>query len=327
MARRLSVTVERFPLAASFTISRGTKTEAVVVVCTVEDEFGRGWGECVPYARYGETTESVSAQLEGVREAVEGGASRQTVQELLAPGAARNALDCALWDLEAKSGNRRLEDILCKAPARPVETAYTISMGTPSEMGDAARAVAHRGVLKVKVGGRNDAERMRAVRSAARGAKLIIDANEGWTADNVVENLLAAAAVNATIVEQPLPADQDDILAGIPHPVPICADESVHATKDLASLSARYDYVNLKLDKTGGLTEGIEFMREARRLGFGVMVGCMVGTSLAMAPAVLLAQYADLVDLDGPLLLKRDRPRGLVYASSTVSPPSPALWG
>ena len=286
MARRLSVTVERFPLAASFTISRGTKTEAVVVVCTVEDEFGRGWGECVPYARYGETVESVSAAIEGARLAVENGASRSTVQTLLPAGAARNALDCALWDLEAKSGNTRVEELLCRFPARPIETAYTISLGTAAEMGDAARAVAHRGILKVKVGGQNDAERMRAVRAAARGAKLIIDANEGWTEENIRENLLAAAAVNATIVEQPLPSTADEMLAYIPHPVPICADESVHGTKDLESLRARYDYVNLKLDKTGGLTEGALFMTEARRLGFGVMVGCMVGTSLAPRPSL-----------------------------------------
>lgn len=327
MARRLSVTVERFPLAASFTISRGTKTEAVVVRCEIEDEYGRGHGECVPYARYGETVENVQAAIEGVRAAVEGGASRETIQTLLPAGAARNAVDCAMWDIEAKSTNRRVEDIVCSGPSRPIETAYTISMGSAADMGEAARAVAHRGVLKVKVGGENDAERMRAVRAAARGARLIIDANEGWTPENIRENLLAAAAVNATVVEQPLPSDNDAILSSIPHPVPICADESVHSTKDLAALRDRYDYVNLKLDKTGGLTEGLAFMREARTHGFGIMVGCMVGTSLAMAPAVLLAQRADLVDLDGPLLLRQDRPHGLIYSSSTVSPPRPALWG
>lgn len=327
MTRRLSVTVERFPLAATFTISRGSKTEAVVVVVEVSDEFGRGWGECVPYPRYGESPENVVEALENVREAVEGGVSRETIQTLLPAGAARNALDCALWDLEAKSANRRVEDLLCRNPARPIETAYTISLGSAADMGDAARAVAHRGILKVKVGGENDAERMRAVRSAARNARLIIDANEGWTPDNIRENLLAAAAIHATVVEQPLPADADEILGEIPHPVPICADEAVHATKDLEKLRGRYDYVNLKLDKTGGLTEGVAFMREARRLGFGVMVGCMVGSSLSMAPAVLLGQLADLVDLDGPLLLRADRTNGLAYASSTVSPPRPSLWG
>ncbi|MFD2238564.1 N-acetyl-D-Glu racemase DgcA [Aureimonas populi] len=327
MARRLSVTVERFPLASAFTISRGSKTEAVVVVASVEDEFGRGWGECVPYTRYGETPESVVAALEGVREAVEGGASRDTIQELLPAGAARNALDCALWDIEAKSTNRQVEQLVCRFPARPVETAYTISLASPADMAEAARAVAHRGVLKVKVGGRNDAERMRAVRAAARGARLIIDANEGWTPENIRENLLAAAAIGASVVEQPLPAGQDGLLAEIPHPVPVCADESVHSTGDLDALRHRYDYVNLKLDKTGGLTEGVAFLNRARELGFGVMVGCMVGTSLSMAPAVLLAQGADLVDLDGPLLLRQDRPNGLFYSSSTVSPPPRALWG
>ncbi len=327
MARRLSVTVERFPLAAAFTISRGSKTEAVVVVATISDEFGTGRGECVPYARYGETPESVVDAMETVREAIEGGSSRRTLSTLLPAGAARNALDCALWDLEAKSTGALVEEVICRLPARPLETAYTISLDTPSAMAAAAARVSHRSLLKIKVGGEGDADRMRAVRSAARNARLIIDANEGWTEETVRQNLLVAAAIGATVVEQPMPAGADEILARIPHPVPICADESVHSTIDLEGICGRYDYVNVKLDKTGGLTEGVAFVREARRLGFGVMVGCMVGTSLAMAPAVLLAQAADLVDLDGPLLLARDRPNGLVYGPSLVSPPDRALWG
>ncbi|WP_062227820.1 N-acetyl-D-Glu racemase DgcA [Aureimonas frigidaquae] len=327
MARRLSVTVERFRLASAFTISRGSKTEAVVVSARIEDEFGAGWGECVPYQRYGETVEGVVATIETVRALIEGGGSRRSLGEALAPGAARNALDCALWDLEAKSTGRRVEDMICRLPARPAETAYTISLGTPDEMAAAAARVSNRSLLKIKLGRDGDADRMRAVRAAAPNARIIVDANEGWTQDNIRQNLLAAAAIRATLVEQPLPDGADEMLGAIPHPVPICADESVHATADLARLCGRYDYVNLKLDKTGGLTEGVAFLREARRLGFGVMVGCMVGTSLAMAPAVLLAQSADLVDLDGPLLLARDRPNGLSYTSSLVSPPDPSLWG
>ncbi|KAA0972607.1 dipeptide epimerase [Aureimonas fodinaquatilis] len=327
MARRLSVTVERFPLISAFTISRGSKTEAVVVKVSISDEYGSGHGECVPYSRYGETVESVVQSIELMRTGIESGASRRSLAQDMAAGAARNALDCALWDLEAKSNGTNIEQLLGVLPARPVDTAYTISLDTPAAMAANASKMAHRTVLKIKVGGENDADRMRAVRAAARNTRLIIDANEGWTPDNIRQNMRAAAAIHASLVEQPLPAGQDDLLARIPHPVPICADESVHQTRDLDKLCGRYDYVNLKLDKTGGLTEGLEFMTYARKLGFGVMVGCMVGTSLAMAPALILAQDADFVDLDGPLLLAKDRPNGLFYGPSTVSPPEPALWG
>lgn len=328
MTSRLSVTVDAFSLAKQFTIARGAKTEAVVVSCTISKNGLIGRGECVPYARYGESVESVVSAIESVRAAVEAGLDRADLQTLLAPGAARNAVDCALWDLEAKTGGVRAADLAGLPPLRPIDTAYTISLGTPEEMAAATRLVSHRSVLKVKVGrGEDDPARMRAVREAAPAARLIIDANEGWTPDNLKQNLLAAAGIGAFVVEQPLPADQDDILARTPHPVPICADESVHGSADLHRLVGRYDYVNLKLDKTGGLTEGLVFLTEARRLGFGVMVGCMVGTSLGMAPAILLAQGAELVDLDGPLLLREDRPNGLRYEGSLVFPPEPTLWG
>ncbi|RIY03829.1 dipeptide epimerase [Aureimonas flava] len=328
MPRRLSVTVDRFPLARRFTIARGSKTEAVVVVCTLDEGAARGRGECVPYARYGESVESVCAAIEGARSAVEAGATRQELQDLLPAGAARNALDCAFWDLEAKRDGDGVARRLGIARPRAVDTAFTISLDTADEMHRAAAAVRGRSVLKVKVGGpEGDAERMRAVRAAAPGARLIIDANEGWRPETIRELMLAAAGVGAAVVEQPLPAGQDEMLARMPRPVPVCADESVHGSGDLASLVGRYDYVNLKLDKTGGLTEGLRFLREARRLGFGVMAGCMVGSSLAMAPAVLLAQEAELCDLDGPLLLAEDRADGLAYEGSTVGAPSPALWG
>ena len=328
MTRRLWATVDRFPLARRFTIARGSKTEAVVVTCRIEDGTAEGRGECVPYARYGESVESVLAAIESVREAIEAGADRDRLQTLLPAGAARNAVDCALWDLEAKQSGRRVAEMLGIDRPRAIDTAFTISLGTADEMHAAARAVSQRSVLKVKVGApEGDADRMRAVRAAAPQARLIIDANEGWRPETIRQEMLAAAAIGAFVVEQPLPAGRDEILARMPRPVPVCADESVHGADDLEALVGRYDYVNLKLDKTGGLTEGLRFLAEARRLGFGVMAGCMVGSSLAMAPAVLLAQDAELCDLDGPLLLSQDRPDGLAYEGSTVGAPSPALWG
>ena len=328
MARRLSATVDRFPLAQKFTIARGSKTEAIVVTCTLTDGHRIGRGECVPYARYGETVESVIAAIETIRSPIENGADRTLLQDLLPAGAARNAVDCALWDLEAKSSGVSAAAAAGLASLRSVETAYTISLGTPEEMAKAVLEAGERSILKVKVGrGDGDPERMQAVRKAAPYARLIIDANEGWTASNLIENLLAAARIGAFVVEQPLPAGEDGVLAHTPRPVPVCADESVHGSRDLHSLRGRYDYVNLKLDKTGGLTEGLVFLGEARRHGFGVMVGCMVGTSLAMAPALMLAQEAELVDLDGPLLLRTDRENGLRYDGSKVFPPQSELWG
>lgn len=329
MPRRLSVTVDRFPLAAQFTIARGSKTEAAVVTCRIGDGEAAGWGECVPYARYGETVEGVRDAIEALRGDIESGMlDRGALAARLPPGAARNAVDCALWDLEAKHAGRPVHELANLPASASLTTAYTISLGSPEAMAEATRLAAHRPVLKIKVGApEGDPERMRAVRRAAPDARLLIDANEGWTEANLRANMLAAAAIGAFVVEQPLPAGRDDLLARVPRPVPVCADEAVHGTDDLASLCGRYDYVNLKLDKTGGLTEGLRFVEEARRLGFGVMVGCMVGSSLSMAPAVLLAQGAELVDLDGPLLLREDRPGGLRYDGSTLFPPAAALWG
>ncbi|NDV85214.1 dipeptide epimerase [Aurantimonas aggregata] len=326
MPRRVSVTVEHFPLAREFRISRGAKTEAVVIVCEIADGEVRGRGECVPYARYGESVDSVIAAIESVRADIEQGASRQDLLMLLPAGAARNALDCALWDIEAKASGQRVAELICRTAPRPIETAYTIGIDAPAAMAQAAR-VAQRSLLKIKVGTEGDLERMAAIHAATHGTRLILDANEGWTDANVGAHLQAAAAAGAVLVEQPLPKGADAILAEIPHPVPICADESVHTTEDLKALRGRYDFVNVKLDKTGGLTEALRLVTRAQELGFGVMVGCMVGTSLAMAPAVLLAQLAEFVDLDGPLLLAKDRPHGLVYDGSTVAPPSPDLWG
>lgn len=327
MTRRLTIEAERFPIAGAFTISRGSKTEAEVLTCTIADGGFLGRGECVPYRRYGETVESVRAAIEATGAAIAEGLGRDALREILPPGAARNAIDCALWDLEAKiTGKPAWRAVSTTAPA-PLVTAYTLSLGAPEAMAAQARANASRPLLKVKIGGEGDIARIRAVTEAAPASRIILDANEGWTDDNIVENLASAAALGVALIEQPLPAGRDGILASIVHPVPICADESVHTAGDLPALRDRYDAVNIKLDKAGGLTEALELRDEARRLGFSIMVGCMVGTSLAMAPAILLAQGADFVDLDGPLLLARDRTPGLTYEGSTVSPPAPALWG
>ncbi|MER8512019.1 dipeptide epimerase [Mesorhizobium sp. M1060] len=327
MARVISVEAERFPIAGTFTISRGSKTEAEVITCTISDGDNRGWGECVPYKRYGETMEGVRDAIKAMRRQMEGGISRKDLLDAMPAGAARNAIDCALWDLEAKISGVAVADAIHAVPLSALETAYTLSLGEPETMAAQARANAGRPLLKVKIGGDNDLARIRAVTEAAPDSRIILDANEGWTDANIIENLAFAGEHGIALIEQPLPAGHDAILRHIAHPVPICADESVHEAKDLEALVGLYDAVNIKLDKSGGLTAALTLRDRARELGFGVMVGCMVGTSLAMAPAVLLAQGADFVDLDGPLLLARDRQPGLVYQGSLVLPPDRMLWG
>jgi L-alanine-DL-glutamate epimerase-like enolase superfamily enzyme len=327
MARVISVEAERFPIAGTFTISRGSKTEADVITCTIADGAHSGRGECVPYRRYGETMDSVRAAIEAMRGPVEDGIDRAGLLDAMPAGAARNAIDCALWDLEAKAGGVAVAALI-GPPPRPLDTASPLALGVGRALAALARANAARPLLKVKIGGGgDDIARIRAVAEAAPDSRIILDANEGWTEDDIVRNLAAAAELGIALIEQPLPAGKDGILRHIARPVPVCADESVHEAKDLAALAGLYDAVNIKLDKAGGLTAAIELRDRARKLGFGVMVGCMVGTSLAMAPAVLLAQEADFVDLDGPLLLARDRVPGLAYRGSLVSPPEPALWG
>jgi L-Ala-D/L-Glu epimerase len=327
MTRYVEATMESFPVAGSFTISRGSKTSAEVIVCTIRDKGKEGRGECVPYGRYGETMHSVMAEIEQARGMIENGADRMVLQTLMKPGAARNAVDCALWDLESASKGKRVFDLIGLSKPHTLVTAYTISLGEPDEMAAQTAKLAHRKVLKIKVGTADDEARIRAVRMAAPQSVILLDANEGWTNDNIVHHLNVAAECGIGLIEQPLPAGQDAYLERIAHPVPICADESVHETSGLEDLRGRYDAVNIKLDKTGGLTEALAMKRRARELGYDVMIGCMVGTSLAMAPAVLLAQDADFVDLDGPLLLAHDREPGLVYEDSRVFPPKRALWG
>ena len=327
MARRLSLSVERFPIAGAFTISRGSRTEIAVVVARIEDGDHAGRGECVPYPRYGESVESVSALIEAQGDVLAGGIDREALGRLMPAGAARNALDCALLDLEAKRTGRRAWDILGLPAPVPATTAYTLSLGTPESMGEAARKAAARPLLKVKLGGDGDPERIAAVRANAPDSQLIVDANEAWRPSNVEANLAACLAASVALIEQPLPAGEDDLLARIPHPVPVCADESLHDRAGLDALAGRYDAINIKLDKTGGLTEAALLAAEARARGLTVMVGCMLGTSLGMAPATLLTGSAAFIDLDGPLLLARDREPPLRYEGSTVFPPEPSLWG
>ncbi len=327
MTRSLEVAVERWPIAGTFTISRGSKTEAVVVVATLSDGRHRGRGECVPYARYGETPEGVTAAIEGIRGDIEAGLDREGLLSALPAGAARNAVDCALLDLEAKASGRPAAAILGMGGLEPAVTAYTLSLGTPEAMHEAARAARHRPLLKIKLGGAGDDERLRAVRRGAPESRIIIDANEGWSPDLWDLNMAAAVAARVSLIEQPLPAGADDALAGLPHPIPVCADESAHTSAEIGRLARLYDAVNIKLDKTGGLTEAMRMAAAADRAGLQIMVGCMLATSLAMAPAMILAQTAAFVDLDGPLLLARDREPGLRYDGSTVYPPDPELWG
>lgn len=326
MPRRLGFRVEKWPISGAFTISRGAKTEATVIVVEISDGTRAGRGECVPYARYGESPESVAGQIEELAAEIANGMDRQALQARLSAGAARNAIDCALWDLEAKHSGKRVTALAGLAAPAPVITAYTLSLDTPEKMAAAAKQAA-RPVLKLKFGASGDVERLRAVREAAPAAKLIVDANEGWSGANLEENLRACAEMNVALIEQPLPAAEDDLLRGMARSVPICADESFHDRASFAKIEGKYDAVNIKLDKTGGLTEALLAADEARARGLQIMIGCMVSTSLSMAPALLLANRAAFVDLDGPLLLAKDREHALRYEGSTVFPPEPSLWG
>lgn len=328
MQPSLSVAVERFPIAGRFTIARGSRIEAVVVRATLRVGDATGDGECVPYTRYGETVEGVVAAIEAMAPALAAGLDRAGLQTAMPPGAARNALDAAFWDLEAKISGIRAQVIAGVGRVPPVTTAYTLSLDTPAAMGEAARRAVERPILKIKLGGADgDRERLEAVRSGAPDATLIVDANEGWRSDTLRDYLALCRDAGVALIEQPLPAGDDALLADAPRDVPICADESLHVRTDLPRIAGLYDAVNIKLDKSGGLTEALLLAREAQERGLAIMVGCMVGTSLAMAPAMLLTPMARFVDLDGPLLLARDREPGLRYEGSVVWPPEPALWG
>jgi L-alanine-DL-glutamate epimerase-like enolase superfamily enzyme len=314
---------ERFALAEVFTIARGSRTHADVLRVVIERGGVTGQGECVPYARYGESLASVRAQIEGL----DGGVTRAALQGLLPAGAARNAVDCALWDVTAKAAGKRVWELAGLAAPAPMLTAFTLSLDAPANMEAAARRHAHRPLLKIKLGTPDDMARLEAVRRGAPHATIIVDANEGWSAAVYSDLAPHLLRLGVAMVEQPLPAGADDMLSEIERPLPVCADESCHDRDSLPKLRGKYDMVNIKLDKTGGLTEALALRDAARAEGYKVMVGCMVGTSLAMAPAVLVAQGAEVVDLDGPLLLAEDRETPLHYDDKGVHPPLPALWG
>jgi L-alanine-DL-glutamate epimerase-like enolase superfamily enzyme len=310
-----------------FRIARGARTEAHVVVVEITDGPHRGRGECVPYARYGETVDGVLAEIARLAPAIRDGADRDALSTMLHAGAARNAIDCALWDLAAKRAGQRAWALAHLPAPGPMTTAFTISLDEPAAMGTAAQAEAHRPLLKLKLTGTRDAERIAAVRAAAPEARIIADANESWTPEVFAEVVPQLADLGVSMIEQPFPAAADEVLRDLERPVPIAADESCHTRTDLPRLVGLYDVVNIKLDKTGGLTEAIALGDDARSAGFGVMVGCMIGTSLGIAPAMLLAGMAAYLDLDAPLLLARDRPEGVRFKGSTLYPPEPELWG
>ncbi|WP_027722022.1 N-acetyl-D-Glu racemase DgcA [Maridesulfovibrio zosterae] len=320
---RITVTKDVFPLAQVFTIARGSRTEAVVLRVEIEQNGFRGCGECVPYARYNETVESVTAQIEELETPL----TRESLQKLLPAGAARNAVDCALWDLESKTSGVPVWKMAGLSEPGPEVTAYTLSLDTPEKMEAQAAKNAGRPLLKTKLGGEGDIARIEAVRRGAPDSRIIVDANEGWTAEMYKEMAPVLVRLGVEMVEQPLPAADDDALLSIERVLPVCADESCHDRTSLAGLKGKYDMVNIKLDKTGGLTEALELRKQALELGYDVMVGCMVGSSLAMAPAVLVAQGASVVDLDGPLLLATDRDHALKYDDKNVYPPASELWG
>jgi L-Ala-D/L-Glu epimerase len=325
--RKLRLQKESWPLASRFAISRGSRTTSEVVLVEIEQGAAIGRGECSPYPRYGESVDGVMAAIESLRTRIERGLERAELQRLLPAGAARNAIDCALWDLEAKLTGRPVWQLAGLAKPRPITTAFTLSLDTAENMGAAAKANAARPLLKLKLAGPADLERVRSVHANAPDARLIVDANEGWTKEIYADLAPQLKPLGVELIEQPFPQGSDTALEGLARPVAVCADESCHDRASLARIAGRYDAVNIKLDKTGGLTEALALKDAARSAGYRLMVGCMLGTSLAMAPALLVADGAEIVDLDGPLLLARDRKPGLAYTASEIAPAEPALWG
>ena len=322
MGMRITVQPETFQLAQVFTISRGSRSQAEVLTVWIERDGVIGWGECVPYARYCESLASVTAHINAL-----GHISHEELGEALPAGAARNAVDCAFWDLEAKTSGVSVAQRVGLQDLQPQITAYTLSLDSPEAMERQARLNAHRPLLKIKLGTPDDMPRLEAVRRGAPKARIIVDANEGWSAEVYSDLAPHLLRLGVELVEQPLPASEDDALLGLERPLPICADESCHDRSSLPHMRGKYDYANIKLDKTGGLTEALALRDAALEAGFGLMVGCMVGSSLAMAPAVLLAQAAQFTDLDGPLLLAEDRDHALKFDADGVHPPVAALWG
>ncbi len=327
VAGTLTAREERWPIGGKFTISRGVKTQARVVVAKIEADGLTGRGECVPYPRYNETPAGVISQILAFAPLLRAGLTRATLHERIAPGAARNALDCALWDLAARQTGKPVWQLAGLSEIQPLTTAFTLSLDEPAKMARAARHSAGHAVLKLKLGRKGDEARLRAIRAAVPDARLIVDANEGWSPQTVEPLLALCADLGVELVEQPLPADNDDCLASIERRVAVCADESIHGLDSLDPIKERYDAINIKLDKTGGLSEALMLAEAATARGMAYMAGCMVSTSLAMAPAMLVAQGAMLADLDGPLLLENDRPGGITYDGGVMRAPAPGFWG
>ncbi len=326
-SREIGVEAEIWPLRSAFTISRGSKTEAHVIVVEIRENGKVGRGESVPYPRYNETVDGVIAHIKSLESEIINGLDRSGLQSLMKAGAARNAVDCALWDLEAKLSNKPVWQLAELNPPQAVLTAVTISLDSPEAMGRAAAELSGAQLLKIKLDDQQIVARIRAVRENAPAARIILDANESWTLEILKELSSELVSLGVDMIEQPLPAGEDTNLSEIDHPVPLCADESCHTSEDIDKLKGHYEWINIKLDKTGGLTEARRLALAAQEKGFDLMVGCMVATSLAMAPATLLGTYAKVVDLDGPLLLTEDRPQGLRFEESYIYPPDPALWG
>ncbi|MCE0496166.1 N-acetyl-D-Glu racemase DgcA [Vibrio salinus] len=322
----VSVYQKSWPIRGSFTISRGTKTSAETIIVELNSDGVTGRGECVPYGRYGETLENVKAQIEWVLPEVKCGISRDQLQSLLPSGAARNAIDCAMWDLELKSSRNSVWDALQVKP-EPLTTAYTLSLDKPHRMEQSAIENSHRPLLKLKLGGPEDLERVQAVRRGAPNAKIILDANEAWDKETYLALIPELVKLNVAMIEQPFHADNDHFLDGLDRPIPICADESCHDRSSLERVIGRYDMINIKTDKTGGLTEALALKEMAENAGLRIMVGCMLSSSLSMAPAYVAAQGAEVVDLDGPLLLARDIEHGFEFSQNLMMPFDQRLWG
>ena len=329
MTRSISITAETFPLRRKFAIARGTKVRAEPVSVEISDGGVRGHGEALPYPRYGETVESVTATIEQLRGAICAGMSRADLQNALPPGAARCALDCALWDLEAKATGKPVWQLAQMSRPRALTTAFTVVLDGADAMAHAAMQAHAFPLLKVKLGSREgvlaDVTRLSEIRLARPDAKLIVDANEGWPVRELARYAHLLAAHDVMFFEQPVATHDQDALPDID--LPFCADESVHETSDLETLPPAYGWVNVKLDKAGGFTQALEMVKAAKSRNLNVMIGCMVASSLSIAPAHLLAQLADLADLDGPLWLNEERPDRLVFDGPLVSPPAPSLWG
>lgn len=323
----LTASAESWPIRGGFSISRGSKAAAEVVVVTLARGGVQGRGECVPYGRYGENVAGVLEQIESLRGELANDLDRQGLQSALPAGAARNALDCALWDLAAKSTGRPIAELAGIPAPRPVSTAYTLSLDTAERMRAAAGRHRDAPLLKLKLAGDQDIERVQAVRAGAPKARIIVDANEAWSVEQYVSYVPLLRRLGVAMIEQPFPADADELLESLERPLPVCADESCHDRGSLAALGGRYDMINIKLDKAGGLTEALALKQQALEQGFDIMVGCMLATSLAMAPALYLCRDVEFVDLDGPLLLEHDRPQGLSIDATLIHPPRPELWG